>query len=191
MYDRRESHLTTVKRILRYLQGTLDLGLLLRCASTSDLVVYTDADWAGCPDTHRSTSGYAVFLGGNLVSWSSKRQNVISRSSTEAEYRAVANGVAEACWLRQLLVELHSPLSRATLVYFDNVSTVYLSTNPVQHHRTKYVEIDFHFVRERVAVGDIRVLHVLMIYQFTDIFTKGLPSSVFSEFRSSLNIYSG
>jgi hypothetical protein len=88
-------------------------------------------------------------------------------------------------------VELHSPLSRATLVYSDNVSTVYLSTNPVQHQRTKHVEIDFHFVRERVAVGDIRVLHVLMIYQFTDIFTKGLPSSVFSEFWSSLNICSG
>ena len=84
-------------------------------------------------------------LGGNLVSWSSKRQPVVSRSSAEAEYRAVANGVAEASWLRQLLAELHSPLAKSTLVYCDNVSAVYLSTNPVQHQRTKHVEIDLHF----------------------------------------------
>jgi hypothetical protein len=83
-----------------------------------------------------------VFLDANLVSWSSKRQNVVSRSSAEAEYRAMTNGVAEACWLRQLLVELHSPLSRATLVYCNNVNVDYLSTNPVQHQRTKHVEID-------------------------------------------------
>jgi hypothetical protein len=78
MHDPREPHLTVAKRILRYLQGTLDHGLLLRRASTSGLIVYTDVDWAGCPDTHRSTSGYAVFLGDNLVSWSSKHQNVVS-----------------------------------------------------------------------------------------------------------------
>jgi hypothetical protein len=191
MHDPREPNLTAVKRILRYLQGTLDHSLLLRCASTSDLVVYTDADLVGCPDTRRSTSRYVVFLGDNLVSWSSKHQNVVSRSSAEAEYRAVANGVAEACWLRQLLVELHNPLSWATLVYCDNVSAVYLSTNPVQHQRIKNVEIDLHFIRERVAVGDVRVLHVPTASQFTDIFTKGLSSSVFSEFRSSLNICSG
>jgi hypothetical protein len=143
MHDPREPHLTAVKRILRYLQGTLDHGLLLRRASTSDLVVYTDADWVDCPDTRRSTSGYAVFLGDNLISWFSKRQNVVSRSSAEAEYYAMANGVAEACWLRQLLVELHSPLSWATLVYCDSVNAVYLSTNPVQHQGTKHVEIDF------------------------------------------------
>jgi hypothetical protein len=191
MHDPREPHLTAAKCILRYLQGTLDHSLLLHRASTSDLVVYTDADQAGCPDTRRSTSGYTVFLGDNLISWSSKRQNVISRSSAEAEYRIVTNDVVEACWLRQLLVELHNPLSRATLVYCDNVSAVYLSTNLVQHQRTKHVEIDLHFVRERVAVRNVHVLHVSMTSQFADIFTKGLPSSVFSEFQSSLNICSG
>jgi hypothetical protein len=123
--------------------------------------------------------------------WAAKRQPVVSRSSAEAEYRAVANGVAEASWLRQLLHELHSPLQRATLIYYDNVSAVYLSTNPVQHQRTKHVEIDLHFIRERVAVGDVRVLSVPTTLQFADIFTKGLPSSVFLDFRSSLNICTG
>jgi hypothetical protein len=88
-----------VKRILRYLWGTTDFGLLRRSA-TIDLVVYTDADWGGCPDTRRPTSGFVVFLGDNLVSWSSKRQPVVSRSSAEAEYRVVANGVAKVAWLR-------------------------------------------------------------------------------------------
>jgi len=191
MHDPREPHLTALKRILRYVKGTPHLGLLLRPSSATDLVVYTDADWAGCPDTRKSTSGYAVFLGDCLISWSSKRQTTVSRSSAEAEYRAVANGVAEASWLRQLLQELHAPLRRATLVYCDNISAVYMSSNPVQHQHTKHIEIDLHFVRERVAVGDVRVLHVPTSSQYTDIFTKGLPSLVFTEFRSSLNVCSG
>jgi hypothetical protein len=131
MHDSREPHLTAMKRIMCYLQRTPDYGLLLRRSSSSDLVVYTDADWAGCPDTRRSTSGYAVFLGDNLVSWSAKRQTIVSRSSVEAEYRAITNGVVEATWLRQLLHELQIPPSWCTLVYCDNISAVYLSTNPV------------------------------------------------------------
>jgi hypothetical protein len=131
MHTPQEPHLTAVKRILRYLWGSLHYGLLLRPSSTSELVVYTDADWVGCPDTRRCTSGYAVFLGANFVSWATKRQPVVSHSSAEAEYRAIANGMAEASSMRQLLHELYSPLQRATLVYRDNVSIVYLSTNPV------------------------------------------------------------
>jgi hypothetical protein len=188
MHDPREPHLGAMKRILRYLQGTLDLGLHLHRTTPADLIVYTDADWAGCPDTRKSTSGYAVFLGDNLISWSSKRQPTVSRSSAEAEYRAVANGVAEATWLRQLLQELQHPLRRASVVYCDNVSAIYLSTNPVQHQRTKHIEIDLHFVRERVALGEVRVLHVPTTSQYADVFTKGLPTSVFTEFRSSLNV---
>jgi hypothetical protein len=178
MHDPRESHLAALKRLLRYVRGTVDFGLVLHRSPSAELVVYTDADWAGCPDTRRSTSGYVVFLIGNLISWSSKRQPVVSRSSAEAEYQAVANGVAEASWLRQLLAELHNPLAKSTLVYCDNVSAVYLSTNPVQHQR-------------RMAIGDVRVLHVPTTSHFADIFTKGLPSWTFSEFRSSLNVASG
>ncbi|GJT44623.1 ribonuclease H-like domain-containing protein [Tanacetum coccineum] len=141
MHDPREPHLAALKRILRYVQGTLDLGLHLYASSTTSLVGYTDADWAGCPSTRRSTSGYCVFLGDNLLSWSAKRQHTLSRSSAEAEYRGVANVVAETAWLRNLLRELHSPLSTATLVYCDNVSAVYMSANPVQHQRTKHIEM--------------------------------------------------
>jgi hypothetical protein len=126
-----------------------------------------------------------------LVSWSAKQQTVVSLSSAKAEYRTIANGVAEATWLRQLLHELQTSPSWCTFVYCDNISAVYLSTNPVLHQRTKHVEIDLHFIREKVAIGQVRVLHVLTTSQFTDIFMKGLPSSVFNEFRSSLNICSG
>ncbi|CAN6351554.1 unnamed protein product [Urochloa humidicola] len=188
MHDPREPHFAALKRILRYIRGTLHLGLHLRPSSVTDLVAYSDADWAGCPDTRRSTSGYAVFLGDNLVSWSSKRQNTVSRSSAEAEYRAVANAVAEATWLRQLLLELHTPLRCATVAYCDNISAVYMSSNPVQHQRTKHIEIDLHFVHERVALGHVKVLHVPTTSQYADVFTKELPSPIFVEFRSSLNV---
>ncbi|GJV67032.1 ribonuclease H-like domain-containing protein [Tanacetum coccineum] len=154
IHDPREPYFSALKRILRYVRGTLDYGLQLFSSSTTDLVSYSDADWAGCPTTRRSTSGYCVFLGNNLLSWSSKRQPTLSRSSVEAEYRGVANVVAETCWLRNLLRELHTPLSSATLVYCDNV----------------------------------RVLHVPSRYQFADIFTKGLPSALFEEFRSRLSV---
>nr|GEU70096.1 ribonuclease H-like domain-containing protein [Tanacetum cinerariifolium] len=188
MHDPREPHFFTLKRILRYVCGTLDYGLQLFSSSTTDLVAYSDADWAGCPTTRRSTSGYYVFLGNNLLSWSTKCQPTLSRSSAEAEYRGIANVVAETCWLRNLLRELHTPLSFATLVYCDIVIVVYLSSNPIQHQRTKHIEIDIHFVRDLVATGQVRVLHVPSRYQFADIFTKGLPAALFEEFRFSLSV---
>ncbi|XP_071735749.1 uncharacterized mitochondrial protein AtMg00810-like [Rutidosis leptorrhynchoides] len=190
MHDPQEQHMHALKRIIRYIQGTTDLGLQLYASSPTSLVTYSDADWAGCPTTRRSTSGYCVFLGNNLLSWSSKRQITPSQSSAEAEYRGVANAVAETCWVRNLLRELHCPLTSATLVYCDNVSSVYLSSNPVQHQRTKHIEIDIHFVHDLVAQGQVRVLHVPSRYQFADIFTKGLPFALFDEFRSSLSVRS-
>ncbi|XP_022014710.2 uncharacterized mitochondrial protein AtMg00810-like [Helianthus annuus] len=184
MHTPREPHFAFLKRILRYIKGTLDYGLRLTASSTSSLIAYSDADWAGCPDSRRSTSGYCVFLGNNLISWSSKRQPTVSRSSAEAEYRGVANAVAETSWLRNLLLELQVPVSRATIVYCDNISAVYLSDNPVQHQRTKHVELDIHFVREKVRL----VLHVPSFYQYADIFTKGLRRQLFESFRSSLTV---
>ncbi|GJW36328.1 ribonuclease H-like domain-containing protein [Tanacetum coccineum] len=160
MHDPREPHLNAMKRILRYLRGTTNLGLQLFRSTTLQLIAYSDADWASCPATRRSTSGYCVFLGDNLLTWSSKRQDTLSRSSAEAEYRGVANAVAETSWIRNLLRELHTPLFTATLVYCDNVSVVYMSANPVQHQRTKHIEIDIHFVCDKVAAGHVRVLHV-------------------------------
>ncbi|GJW06427.1 ribonuclease H-like domain-containing protein [Tanacetum coccineum] len=138
-----EPHFSALKRILRYVRGTLDYGLQLFSSSTIDLVAYSVADWAGCPTTRRFTS--------------------------DAEYRGVANVVTETCWLCNLLRELHTPLSSAMLVYCDNVSAVYLSCNPVQHQRMKHIEIDIHFVRDLVAASQLRVLHVPSRYQFADI----------------------
>jgi hypothetical protein len=186
MHAPREPHRALIKRILRFVQGTLSSGLHIGTGSVDKLTAYSDADWAGCPDSRRSTSGFCVYLGDTLVSWSSKRQTTVSRSSAEAEYRAVAHVVAECCWLRQLLQELHIQLPSATVVFCDNVSAVYMTTNPVHHKRTKHIEIDIHFVREKVALGEIRVLHVPSSHQFADIMTKGLPTALFREFRSSL-----
>ncbi|GAU51637.1 hypothetical protein TSUD_241870 [Trifolium subterraneum] len=188
MHDPKDEHMNALKRIIRYVKGTLHLGLHLYPSSVADLVSYTDVDWGGCPNTRRSTSGYGVFLGDNLISWSSKRQPTLSRSSAEAEYRGVANVVSESCWIHNLLLELHCLVRKATLVYCDNVSALYLSGNPVQHQRTKHIEMDIHFIRERVARGEVRVRHVPSRYQIADIFTKGLPLILFEDFRNSLSV---
>ena len=153
-----------------------------------DLLAYSDTDWDGCPVTRRSTSGYCAFPGQNLLSWSSKCQNTISRSSVEVEYQGVANTVAETCWIQNLLLELHYSPQWATIVYCDNVSAVYMAHNPVNHQRTKQIEIDLHFVRDKVATGHVRVLHVPSSSQYADIFTKNLPSPLFLDFRYNLNV---
>ncbi|KAI3815032.1 hypothetical protein L1987_14684 [Smallanthus sonchifolius] len=188
MHSPRLPHWDSLKRIIRYLRGTSHLGLTLGPLTSTSLRAYTDADWAGCPDTRRSTSGYCVYFGNNLLAWSSKRQSTISRSSAEAEYRGIANVVAEICWIQNLLLELHRPLTHASLVYCDNLSSIYLSGNPVQHQRTKHIELDIHFVREQVQRGLVRVLHVPSRYQIADIFTKGLPKVLFEDFRTSLSL---
>ncbi|GJT90137.1 ribonuclease H-like domain-containing protein [Tanacetum coccineum] len=174
--------------ILPYTAGTLDYGLQLFSSTTDSLIAYSDANWAGCPTTRRSTSGYCVFHGNNLLSWSSMRQPTLYRSSAADEYCGVANAVTETCWIRNLLRELHTPLSPVTIVYCDNVSAVYLSSNTVQHQRTKHIEIDIYFVRDLFATGQVHVLHIPSRFQYADIFTKGLPSALFDEFRDSLSV---
>ena len=188
MHDPRQPLLQALNRIIRYIQGTKDHGLQLLKSNINHLVAYSDADWTGCPDTRRSTSGYAVYLCDNVISWSSKRQQTVSRSSAEAGYKGIANAVAETCFLRNLLLELHCPLCTATLVFCDNISLVYMSSNPVKRQRTKHIEIDLHFVREKVALGQVKVINVPYLLQYADIFTKGLPTSPFTDFRSSLTV---
>nr|GEW24770.1 NBS-containing resistance-like protein [Tanacetum cinerariifolium] len=157
-------------------------------STTSQLIAYFDVDWADCPATRRSTSRYCVFLGDNLLTWSSKHQDTLSCSNAEAEYHGVANVIAETSWICNLLRELHTPLFTTTLVYCDNVSAVYMSANPVQHPRTKHINIDIHFLRDKVAADHVRVLHVPSRFQYAYILTKGLPYSLFDDFRSSLSV---
>jgi len=136
-----------LKCILHYIQGNMNFGLHLCPSFTSTLISYTDADWGGCPDTRRLMSGYCVFLSDNLIFWSIKCQTTLSRSS--------ANVVFESCWLQNLLLELPCPIQKATLVYYDNVGAIYLVGNLVQHQHTKHIEMDIHFVREKVARGQV------------------------------------
>lgn len=178
-----------LKRVLRYVCSTTAHGLLLRSSDTLAITAYSDANWGGCPDTQSSTSGFCIFLGDALVSWSSKRQATVSRSSAEAEYQAVANAVAECIWLRQLLGELGCGTHKATVIFYDNISTVYMSSNPVHHKRTKHIELDIHFVRECVQIGELRVLHVPTGKQYADVLTKGLPTTTFEAFCHSLCVF--
>jgi hypothetical protein len=122
--------------------------------------VFSDADWAGCIDDRRSTCVFAVFFGANLISWSARKQPTVSRSSTEAEYKALANATAEVMWVQTILKELGIKTSKVPCLWCDNMGATYLSANPIFHARTKYIEIDFHFVRERVAkrLLDIRFI---------------------------------
>jgi hypothetical protein len=178
-----------VKRILRYLRGTISLGL---CISKSDSIlvsVFSDADWAGCPDDRRSTGGFAVFLGSNLISWCARKQATVSRSSsTEAEYKALANATAEVIWVQTLLQELGVPQPRAACLWCDNIGATYLSANQVFNARTKHIEVDYHFVRERVAKKLLDIRFIPSGDQLADGFTKSLSTRKLEIFRHNLNL---
>lgn len=157
-------HWSVVKIILRYIQGSLKIGLRIRKSSTMLVTAFSDVDWADCPDDRRSTGGFAVFVGPNLVSWSARKQPTVSRSSTEAEYKAMANATAEVMWVQKLLTELGIPHPSTACLWCDNLGAKYSSSNLVFHARTKHIEIDFHFVREQVAQKLLEVrLSVLVI----------------------------
>ncbi|KAI3719151.1 hypothetical protein L6452_20045 [Arctium lappa] len=182
------SHYQEVKRILRYLKGTLAFGLTFSKLSHTSLLGYSDADWARCLETRRSTYGYSIFLGGNLVSWSAKKQPTVSRSSCESEYRAMANTAAEIVWITHLLRELHAlPPDRPTILC-DNRSALFLTQNPVSHKRAKHIDLDYHFIRELVASGKLHTKFIPTKLQVADIFTKSLPRPQFEYFRNMLHV---
>jgi len=187
MHSPSTSHWSAAKRVLRYLKNSIDHGLLFTKGSLQ-LQAFCDSDWAGNPDDRRSTSGFGVFLGPCLISWSAKKQAVVSRSSTEAEYRAMALPTAELFWLRMLFKELGIALSHAPILWCDNVSALALASNPVYHARTKHIEVDYHFIREKVINGDILVKFISTLDQTADIFTKGLSSTRFSALKSKLMV---
>ncbi|KAB2605030.1 hypothetical protein D8674_004747 [Pyrus ussuriensis x Pyrus communis] len=183
-----EEHFCLIKRILRYLKGTLQCGLTYSAQGKMELLAYSDADWAADINTRRSTTGYIVFMGSNPVSWQSKKQGSVSRSSTEAEYKALANAAADVAWVRSVLRDLHVFLPSAPLLHCDNLSTLALCSNPVFHTRIKHLDTDFHFVRERVQKGDLEVQYIPTEAQVADVLTKGLHSPVFIHHCTNLRL---
>jgi histone deacetylase 1/2 len=184
----RSTHWSAVKRILRYVSSTVSRGLHIRSSSSSLLSAFSDADWAGSSDDRRSTGGYAIFYGPNLIAWSARKQATVSRSSTESEYKALANATAELIWVQSLLRQLGVSQQRPPVLWCDNIGATYLSPNPVFHARTKHIEVDHHFVRERVAQKQLQIKFISSKDQLADIFTKPLPLPLFDACRRNLNL---
>ncbi|KAL4025768.1 hypothetical protein IC575_014173 [Cucumis melo] len=166
-----EKHMEVVNRILRYLKNTPGKGLMFRKTNRKTIEAYTDSDWAGSVIDRKSTSGYCTFVWGNLVTWRSKKQSVVARSSAEAEYRAMSLGICEEIWLQKVLSDLHQECETTLKLSCDNKAAISIANNPVQHDRTKHVEIDRHFIKERLDSGSICIPSS---QQIADVLTKGL-----------------
>ena len=179
MHSPGPEHFEAIHRILRYLKGTPGKGIFFKARGHLQVEAYTDADWAGCITDRRSTSGYCTYVGGNLVTWRSKKQNVVARSSAEAEFRAVAQGICEVIWIRRILQELKVSEVLPMKLYCDNKAAISIAHNPVLHDRTKHVEVDKHFIKEKIEGGVVCMTYVPTRDQVADLLTKSLPKKQF------------
>ena len=152
------------------------------------LDAYTDYDFAGSLSDRRSTSGYCIFLARNLVIWRSKKQDVVARSSTEAEFRALAHGLTEIIWIKRILHDLKIKINGSCNIFCDNQSTIRVAHNPVQHDRMKYVSIDRHYIKEILEHNNIRIRYIQSAEQRANILTKGLPKEHFMKLRGKLGL---
>jgi len=185
-------HQRAAFRILRYLKNAPGSGVFFN-NNFLQLKAFSDSDWATCQETKKSITGFSVYLGNSLISWKSKKQQTISRSSSEAKYRALATTACEIQWITYLLEDLHISYTKPTLLYCDNCSTIQIASNQVFHERTKHIETDFHVVREKLNTGLLKLLPVSSSMQGADIFTKHLPLTLFRDIHFKLgmkNIYS-
>jgi hypothetical protein len=185
--DPKEVHLRAVKRIMRYLVYTPKFGLWYPKGSTFDLIGHSDADWAGCKIDRKSTSRTCQFLGRSLVSWASKKQNSVALSTAEAEYIVAGHCCVQLLWMRQTLRGYGYKLSKVPLLC-DNESAIRMAENPVEHSRTKHIDIQYHFLRDHQQRGDIEIAYINTKDQLADIFTKPLDEKTFSKLRNELNI---
>ena len=193
MNNPNEEHLEAVYRILRYLKMTPGKGLFFGKSNKKSVEIYSDADWAGSITDRRSTTGYCSYVWGNLITWRSKKQAVVARSSAEAEYRALAQGICEGIWLFRVLKELRVEIDEPMKMFCDNMAAINIAKNPVHHDRTKHVELDRHFIKEKVEEGLLDLTYTPSNLQVADIFTKALPRTTFEDLISQLgmiNIYS-
>ena len=184
-----KEHWQGVKRILRYIKGTINYGLIFKAEDNKGILAgYSDADWAGDIDTRRSTSWYVFQICGSTVSWCSKRQSSVSRSSTEAEYIALSMASQEAVWLSRLLKNVGVKQEEPILIYEDNQGAIELSRKPKFHNRTKHIDIAHHFIREKVKDKVIYVKYCETEQMLADIMTKPLSKVLFEKFKDKLGV---
>jgi hypothetical protein len=183
-------HWTATKRVLRYVKGTLDFGILYNRSKDPRLCGYTDSDWAGSVDDRKSTSGYVFSLGTGAVTWTSKKQHAVALSSTEAEYRGAVKGACEAVWLRRMLSDMQMQQTEPTPLLCDNQGVIKLAKNPVFHEHTKHVEVHCHFIRQLVEDGSIELQYCPTEDQTADILTKSLGPEKYVKFRDKLGVVS-